>query len=111
MPQAYKILGQSNPTSASTLVTLYTAPSSTTAVVSSLTVANIGSAATTYRIAVRPSSATAVANQHYLAYDAALPANDTTILTLGATLETGSVISIYAGNTAVSVSAFGVEIT
>ena len=73
--------------------------------------ANIGSAATTYRIAVRPSSATAVANQHYLAYDAALPANDTTILTLGATLETGSVISIYAGNTAVSVSAFGVEIT
>jgi hypothetical protein len=52
-----------------------------------------------------------VANQHYLAFDAALPGNDTTILTLGASLETGGVVSVYAGSTAVSVSAFGVEIT
>jgi hypothetical protein len=111
MPQAYKILGQMNPTASTTLFTLYTVPASAAAVISSLCIANIGASATTYRIAMRPASATAVSNQHYLAFDAALPGNDTTILTLGASLETGGVVSVYAGNTAVSVSAFGVEIT
>jgi glucose-6-phosphate dehydrogenase assembly protein OpcA len=109
MPQTHKVLGQTNP-SATTATTLYTVPSSTSAIVSSLTIANLANTSTTYRIAVRPAGAT-LANSHYLAYDAALPANDSTILTLGVTLATTDVVTVYAGSANVAFSAFGVEIT
>jgi hypothetical protein len=109
MPQTHKVLGQSNP-SATTLTTLYTAPASTQAVCSTVTVCNTASSATTYRIAVRPAGAS-IANQHYVAYDAALPANDTATLTLGVTLAATDVISVYAASENVAFAAFGVEIT
>jgi hypothetical protein len=109
MPQAHKVLGQSNP-SATTLTTLYTVPSATQAVCSTITVANTASSATTYRIAVRPAGAS-IATSQYLAYDAALPANDTATLTLGVTLAATDVVSVYAGSANVAFSAFGVEIT
>jgi glucose-6-phosphate dehydrogenase assembly protein OpcA len=109
MAQTHKVLGQLNP-SATTLTTLYTVPASTAAVVSSLAVCNLASSATTYRIAVRPAGAT-VANQHYLAYDAAIPANDTVTLVIGVSLATTDVISVYAGSANVAFSAYGVEIT
>jgi hypothetical protein len=107
MPQAHKVLGQSNP-SATTLTTLYTAPAQ--AICSTITVCNTASSATTYRIAVRPAGAS-IANQHYVAYDAALPANDTATLTLGVTLAATDVVSVYAASANVAFSAFGVEIT
>lgn len=109
MPQAHKVLGQSNP-AATTLTTLYTVPASTQAICSTITICNLASSATTYRIAVRPAAAS-IANQHYLAYDAALPANDTFTLTLGVTLAATDVISVYAGSANVAFAAFGVEIT
>ena len=96
MPQAHKVLGQSNP-SATTLTTLYTVPSATQAVCSTLSVCNTGSSATTYRVAVRPAGAS-IATSQYLAYDAAIPANDTTVLTIGLALATTDVVSVYAGN-------------
>lgn len=109
MPQAHKVLGQSNP-SATTLTTLYTAPASTQAVCSTITICNTASSATTYRIAVRPAGAS-IATSQYLAYDAALPANDTATLTLGVTLAATDVLSVYAASANVAFSAFGVEIT
>lgn len=109
MPQTHKVLGQSNP-AATTLTTLYTVPASTQAVVSTITICNTASSATTYRIAVRPAGAS-IATSQYLAYDAALPANDTATLTLGMTLATTDVISVYAGSASVAFSAYGVEIT
>lgn len=109
MPQTHKVLGQSNP-AATTLTTLYTVPASTQAVCSTITICNTASSATTYRIAVRPAGAS-IANQHYLAYDAAIPSNDTATLTLGLTLATTDVISVYAASANVSFSAYGVEIT
>jgi glucose-6-phosphate dehydrogenase assembly protein OpcA len=109
MPQTHKVLGQSNP-AATTLTTLYTVPSSTSAVVSTITVCNTASSATTYRIAVRVAGASIVTSQ-YLAYDAAIPANDTATLTLGVTLAATDVISVYAGAANVAFAAFGVEIT
>jgi len=109
MPQAHKVLGQSNP-SATTLTTLYTVPASTQAVCSTVTICNTASSATTYRVAVRPAGAS-IANQHYVAYDAALPANDTATLTLGVTLAATDVVSVYAASANVAFSAFGVEIT
>jgi len=109
MPQTHKVLGQSNP-SATTLTTLYTVPASTSAVVSTITVCNTASSATTYRIAVRPAGAS-IATSQYLAYDAAIPANDTASLTLGLTLGATDVISVYAGSASVAFAAYGVEIT
>jgi hypothetical protein len=109
MPQAHKVLGQSNP-AATTLTSLYTVPSSTQSIVSTVTICNTAGTATTYRIAVRPAGAS-IANQHYVAYDAALPANDTATLTLGVTLAATDVISVYAASANVAFSAFGVEIT
>ena len=109
MPTVYKVLAQSNP-SATTATTLYTVPSSTSTVVSTITVCNQSSAPSTYRIAVRPAGAS-LATQHYIAYDVVIGANDTTALTLGITLATTDVLTIYASNANMSFAAFGSEIS
>lgn len=109
MPQTHKVLGQINP-AAITLTSLYVCPSSTQAVCSTITICNTASSATTYRIAVRVAGAS-IATSQYLAYDAALPANDTVSLTLGVALGAADVLSVYAASANVAFSAFGVEIT
>ena len=109
MPQTHKVLGQSNP-SATTATTLYTVPSATQTICSTLTIANIGSTATTFRLAVRAAGAT-LANQHYLAYDTNLGANDSLTLTLGITLAATDVVTVYAGNVNLVFGLYGVEIT
>jgi hypothetical protein len=108
MATTYKVLGQSNP-AATTLTTLYTVPSATEAVVSTISVANISASAITYRIAIRPDGAS-VANQHYLAFGNSLAANSTTAFTLGITLNAADVISVYASDTNAVFQAFGTEI-
>ena len=109
MPTTYKVLGQSNP-SATTLTTLYTVPSSTSTVVSSIVVCNQAGTAATYRIAVRPAGAS-ISNQHYLAYDISIATLDTMTLTLGLTLATTDVISVYASTATMSFAAYGSEIS
>lgn len=109
MATVYKVLGQSNP-SATTATTLYTVPSATSAVVSTISVANLTGTAATYRIAIRPGGAS-LANQHYLAYDVTVAASDTTVMTLGVTLATTDVITVYASTANLAFSAFGSEIS
>jgi hypothetical protein len=109
MPTTYKVLGQSAP-SATTNTNLYTVPAGTSAVISTLVVANRAATTATYRIAIRPAGAT-VANQHYIAYDVVVGAADSTTLTLGITLAATDIITVYAGNANLSFSAFGSEIT
>lgn len=104
---AKKVLGQSNP-AATTATTLYTVPSSKEAVVSSISICNLASSSATYRIAIRPAGAT-LANQHYLAYDVTVGAADTTIITVGITLATTDIITIYASTANLAFSAFGDE--
>jgi hypothetical protein len=108
MPTTYKVLGQSNP-SATTATTLYTVPSSTSTIVSTITVCNQAATAGTYRVAVRPGGAT-LAAQHYVAYDISLPANTSDTLTLGLTLATTDVITVYASSANFSFNAYGSEI-
>lgn len=109
MPTIYKVLGQSAP-SATTATTLYTVPAATDAVVSSIVIANRNSSSATFRIAVRPAGA-ALANQHYIAYDVTVGASDSTVLTLGLTLDATDVITVYASTANLSFSAFGSEIS
>jgi glucose-6-phosphate dehydrogenase assembly protein OpcA len=108
MPTTYKVLGQSNP-SATTLTTLYTVPSATQAVVSSIVIANLAASAATFRIAVRPAGAS-IATSQYIAYDITVGASDSTVLTLGITLGATDVLSVYASTTTVTFSAYGSEI-
>jgi hypothetical protein len=109
MATAYKVLGQSNP-AATTLTTLYTVPAATEAVVSTITVAHIGASTLTFRIAVQPAGA-AINPKHYIAYNAELSPNTAQTMTLGLTLATTDVISVYASSTDAAFSAFGSEIS
>jgi hypothetical protein len=109
MPQTHKVLGQSNP-SANTDTTLYTVPSSTQTIASTLSIANLSATATTFRVAVRPAGAT-LANQHYVAFDVPLIGNDSIHLTLGVSLAATDVVTVRAGTANVAFSLFGVEIT
>jgi glucose-6-phosphate dehydrogenase assembly protein OpcA len=109
MATIYKVLAQSAP-SATTNTNLYTVPAATSAIVSTLVVANRAATAATYRIAVRPAGAT-IANQHYIAYDITVGASDSTTLTLGITLAATDVVTVYASTANLSFSAFGSEIT
>jgi glucose-6-phosphate dehydrogenase assembly protein OpcA len=104
---AKKVLGQSNP-AATTLTTLYTVPSAKEAVVSSISVANLTATAATFRLAIRPAGAS-IANQHYIGYDITVGASDSTIITVGLTLATTDVISVYASTANVAFQAFGDE--
>lgn len=109
MATALKVLGQSAPL-ATTLTTLYTVPGATSAVCSSLVVTNRSAVSVTFRVAVRPAGA-AIANEHYLYYDVALGKNDTFVATIGITLATTDVVSVYASTANLSFNLFGQEVT
>jgi glucose-6-phosphate dehydrogenase assembly protein OpcA len=108
MATTYKVLGQSNP-SATTATTLYTVPSATQAVVSTIVIANLTASAATFRIAVRVAGAT-LANSQYVAYDITVGASDSTALTLGVTLNATDVLTVYASTANLTFTAFGSEI-
>ena len=109
MATAYKVLGQSAP-AATTDTTLYTVPSSTQAVVSTVSVCNRSASAATFRIAVRPDGAS-IANQHYVAYDVTVDGNATIPWTIGITLGDTDVVTVRASSANLSFSAFGSEVT
>ncbi len=108
MATNYKVLGQSNP-SATTATTLYTVPSATETVVSTIVVTNQTTAGS-YRLAIRPDGES-LASKHYIAYDVPLSANETHTYTIGATLNAADVITVYASSGSQSFNAFGSEIS
>ena len=109
MPTIYKVLGQSNP-AATTLADLYTVPASTSAIISSISVANLTATAATFRIAIRPAGAS-ITDAHYLGYDITVGASDSTIITMGVTMATTDVLSVYASTTSLVFQAFGSEVS
>ena len=109
MAITYKVLGQSNP-SANTNTDLYTVPSATSTVCSTLVICNQAATGATFRVAVRPAGAT-IANQQYIAFDSALNANDSITLTIGMTLAATDVVTVRANSATVSFNLFGSELT
>lgn len=109
MPTNYKTLGQVAPSAASD-TTLYTVPSATQAVLSTISICNRVATAATYRVAVRPDGA-AIANQHYVVFDAPIGGNQTVALTLGVAMDAADVLTVRASTASVSFSVFGSEIT
>lgn len=104
----YKVLGQSAP-AATTNTDVYTVPSATETIISTIVIANRAATAGTFRLAVRPNGAT-IANQHYLAFDVPIAANDSTTLTLGITLDAADVLTFRASSADQSINVFGTEI-
>lgn len=110
MATSYKSLGQLDLTTTS-LTDLYTVPSSTETVVSTVIIANRTASADTFRLAVRVDG-DAISNKHYIAYDVPVAANDSTTLTLGITMEATDVMSVKAETAnALSINVFGAEVT
>jgi glucose-6-phosphate dehydrogenase assembly protein OpcA len=109
MPTTYKVLGQSAP-GAATDTTLYTVPAATSTVVSTINVCNRAATSDTFRIAIRPAGAT-LANQHYIAFDTLVLANDSITITAGISLAATDVITVRGTTANLSFTAFGAEMT
>lgn len=109
MANAYKVLAQSAPL-ATTATDVYTVPSATETVVSTIIIANRANTAGTFRLSIRPNG-DAQADEHYIAYDVPIAANDSTTLTLGITVDAGDVITAYCSSANMSVNVFGTEIS
>lgn len=109
MPTSFKVLGQVA-TAATTDTTLYTVPASTESIISTLIVANRSATAADFRIAIRPNGDT-LADLHFIAFDVAVGASDSTTLTLGLTVNAADVITVRASTADLTFSVFGSEIT
>ena len=108
MATTYKVLAQSNP-AATTNTDIYTVPSATSAVISTIVICNQAASAATFNIAVRKAGATLTAAQ-YIAYQVTVGASDSTALTLGVTMATTDVLTVQASTATLSFTAFGSEI-
>jgi hypothetical protein len=108
MAKTYKILGQASP-SATTETDLYTVPSATQAVVSSIVVANRNIADSTFRISVSEDG-NSTSNKDYIAYDISIPGNSQYSATLGITLNAADKIRVYSSTSNLSFNVFGSEI-
>jgi hypothetical protein len=108
MATSYKVLGQSAP-AATTDTNIYTVPSATETVISTIFVCNRGTDASTFRIAVRPNAAT-LANQHYIAYDVLILGSTSTAITVGVTMDAADVLTVRASSADLSFNVFGSEV-
>jgi len=109
MATTYKILGQLNP-SAATSTDLYTVPAATSAIISTITVANLSATDATFRISTAV-AALAITAKQYIAYDVSVPGSGFITLTLGVSLAATDVVRVYASTANLAFSAFGTQLT
>jgi len=95
--------------SANTLTTLYTVPSTTQSIVSTINICNTASADATYRIAITSGGSPVLGN--YLIYNATVSGNETVSLTQGITMDSNDLIAVFASSASVAFNAFVMEIT
>ncbi len=109
MANAWKVLGQSAP-SAATSTTLYTVPGATQVVISSITVCNRSNVGTSFRVSIDVNGA-GDSNEDYIAYDVPIAGNETIAIGQGVTLDASDLIRVYATLATLTFGAFGQEIT
>jgi hypothetical protein len=113
MPNSYKILGQIS-TTANTLSNVYVVPSSTAAVVNSITITNLSASNVSYSIAAIPSGQVISAStlpRYFIIRGATIPASDEAILDFVMTLPAGTVLAANSSTSSLSISAFGAEVS
>ena len=113
MPTTYKNAQVQGSSSTGTYVSMYSASAATTAVISSLVIANTGSTGALYRVGITSTSASVplLANGEFLVYDATIQGNDTIALTLGITLGNSKRLYVSSSSNNVCFNAFISEIT
>lgn len=110
MPTAYKDQQVAGTASTSTYATLYSTGASTTAVVSSIIIANEAASAVTVRVGLA-GSATTPASGAFILYDRSIPANDTLILNLPLALGNTKFIRVSSSAATCSFTAAVAEIS
>lgn len=109
MALTYKILGQSQ--LGTTAAAVYTVPSATQAVVSTLTVSNVSSYMATIDLYVVLSGGSA-STANAVLYQAQVPPNSESNLTIGITLGAGDAIwATASASSTINVNIFGSEIS
>lgn len=109
MAVAYKILGQSAPADTNN-ANLYTVPSATEAIISTIAIANTTISNATARIFVRNDGA-AAATTNAIVYDVTIDSNSTVSFTIGITLNASDIITVRSSvANALTFHAFGSEI-
>ena len=109
MAQATKPLGRSAP-AAATPATLYTAPASTTTIVSSLVICNTNAASDTFRVYLVPSGGSLNVN-NAVYYDVAITGKNSFSANIVPVLMTGDFIMVWSLNGYCTFTASGLEIT
>ena len=110
MATVYKILGQQCPTNTNE-TTLYTVPSATSAVISSLTISNITGTDANATVNIKQGGA-AASDANTLMKTVEVSPNSVNSFTLGMTLAATDVISVTTGtNSALTFQLFGSEIS
>jgi hypothetical protein len=111
MPQVFKRLGAINSV-ANTQSNVYVVPAGNSAVVSTITICNQTGANGSYSLAIQDKSefAAQAANATMIVRGASVPAADTVVLTMGLTMNAGSVLSANGSFVDISFSAFGSEV-
>lgn len=110
MPTAYKYSQVQGTASTGTYATLYTTPSATEAVISSIVITNQASSSVTVRIGMDTTAGTPGASE-WLVYDAVVAGNDTVALTLGVTMPASNFIRVSSSANTCNFSAFLSELT
>ncbi|NBR61453.1 MAG: hypothetical protein EBT86_07350 [Actinobacteria bacterium] len=110
MAESLKILGQSVPTTTGSASDLYQVPADTMATISSMTVCNLTSLVTTFRISVSKGGEL-LTNKQYIFYDQELAGKSTFVITIGLTLSEGDRIRVQpAVANSLSFNVFGIEV-
>lgn len=110
MATTYKRSGVQGTSAVGTYATLYTVPSATTSVISTIAICNTSASAATYRIGFDDTAGTPGASE-WLVYDSSVAGNDTVFLSIGAAIEAGKFIRVSSSADTVTFQAFVSEIS
>lgn len=110
MPENFTYSQVQGTASTGTYATLYTTPSATQAVISTIVVCNQAAATVTIRIGMDDTAGTPGTNE-FLLYDVTLLSNDTLALTLGICMPANKFIRVSSSANTCSFTAFVSEIT
>jgi hypothetical protein len=110
MPISYKPAQVQGTASLTTYSTLYSTPTATEAVVSTIAICNTSSSTQTYRIAIMSTAGTPAA-VNWVVYDSVVNGNDTISLTLGICLDASKFVRVSSSANTVTFSAYVSEIT
>ena len=108
MANTHKVLGQISP-SANTLTNVYVTPTSTSAIVATITAHNFSDANASYSLIVRPINES-LDTKHYIIRGGILPARELVSITGAVTMNANVILAANTNSGNVSFNAYGVEI-